>query len=200
MSEFPEERQRKMSLMLFTEKDYNPAYSKHYEGAFAQGNGYVHLRASFEEGLAAAPQDEEYIRLPANVTLEKLRHPRSKWGTYVPGITGIHPMLKEELVNIPNPLWLQTICDGETLDMDRCCIENYHRELNLKSGILNRSLIWKTRSDAKIACFFERFVSMSHKHLILQKVTFTAVEGTVRLVIRALLPSKNSGNHEYDRV
>jgi trehalose/maltose hydrolase-like predicted phosphorylase len=124
------------------------------------------------------------MRLPANVTLEKLRHPRSKWGTYVPGITGIHPMLKEELVNLPNPLWLQTICDGETLDMDRCCIENYHRELNLKNGILNRSLIWKTRSNARIACFFERFASMSHKHLILQKVTYTAIEGTVRLVIR----------------
>ncbi len=79
-------------------------------GVFTQGSGYLHIRGSFEEGLKAADQNEEYMRLPANVTIEKPRHPRSKCGTYVPGITGSHPLLREELVNLPNPLAF--LCGG----------------------------------------------------------------------------------------
>lgn len=29
--------------------------TKHYEGAFCQGNGYMSMRASFEEGINGAP-------------------------------------------------------------------------------------------------------------------------------------------------
>ena len=76
-------------------------YTKYYEGVFAQGSGYLQIRGSYEEGLACADQGELYMRMPANVTIEKPRHPYSKWGVYVPGVTGIHPMLKEELVNLP---------------------------------------------------------------------------------------------------
>ena len=72
-------------------------YTKYYEGVFAQGSGYLQIRGSYEEGLACADQGELYMRMPANVTIEKPRHPYSKWGVYVPGVTGIHPMLKEEL-------------------------------------------------------------------------------------------------------
>ncbi len=32
--------------------------NKYYEGILTQGNGYFHVRGSFEEGLADAPQDE----------------------------------------------------------------------------------------------------------------------------------------------
>lgn len=52
--------------------------TKHYEGVFTQGSGYLHIRGSYEEGLKAADQNESYMRLPANVTIEKPRHPRSK--------------------------------------------------------------------------------------------------------------------------
>ena len=84
-------------------------YTKYYEGVFAQGSGYLQIRGSYEEGLACADQGELYMRMPANVTIEKPRHPYSKWGVYVPGVTGIHPMLKEELVNLPYLLKLDAV-------------------------------------------------------------------------------------------
>ena len=86
-------------LWCLEEEGYRPEKTKHYEGLLTQGSQGLHLRASYEEGLAAAPQDESYMRLPANVTVEKPRHPRSKAGCYIPGVTGIHPLLNEVVVN-----------------------------------------------------------------------------------------------------
>ena len=81
------------------------------------------------------------MRLPANVTIEKPRHPRSKCGTYVPGITGSHPLLREELVNLPNPLAFYVAADGEDLDMDESRVSGYIR-LDLNRALLTREFIW----------------------------------------------------------
>ena len=159
----------------------NPAASKHYEGAFTQGSAYLQIRGSFEEGLACAPQGEKYWRLPANVTLEKQRSPRSKCGTYVPGVMGNHPLLNEEIINLPNPLVFKTTCNGEALDMDLCQIKNYSRVLNMKNAVLTRHFVWETKSGAKIDCLFERFVSRVRHNLIIQKITFKTLEGNAAL-------------------
>lgn len=87
------------NLWCLKENGYQAGLHKHYEGLFTQGNGYMHVRGSFEEGCSDAPQDEDYLRFPDNVTLEKPRHPKSKQGTFIPGIVGRHPLLKEEIVN-----------------------------------------------------------------------------------------------------
>lgn len=140
----------------------------------AQGNGYFHLRASHEEGLKAAPQDESYMRMPANVTIERPRHPRSKCGTYVPGITGKHPLLKEEMINLPNPLVIVPWLDGERLDMDACHISEYLRSLDLASGLLTRRFIWTGEKGVALECAYERFTSMMHRHLLVQRAEYRA--------------------------
>ena len=37
--------------------------TKQYEGMFTQGSGYMHIRGSYEEGILAEPQNEEYMRM-----------------------------------------------------------------------------------------------------------------------------------------
>lgn len=44
------------------EDGFDQDKNKYYEGIFTQGNGYFHVRGSFEEGLADAPQNEVYTR------------------------------------------------------------------------------------------------------------------------------------------
>lgn len=179
-----------MNPYILEETYIDPMATKHYEGAFAQGSGYVHIRGSYEEGLAAALQDESYMRLPANVTIEKPRHPRSKWGTYVPGITGFHPLLREELVNLPNPLWFCPMESGERLDMDESRIEGYYRALNMRNGLLVRRFVWHTKSGARLACSYERFVSMRRKNIILQRFRYEALEGCAKLTLRSTIQEK----------
>lgn len=160
-------------LWCITQTSLAPADTKHYEGLFTQGSGYLHLRGSYEEGLAAAPQDETYMRLPANVTVEVPRHPRSKVGTYLPGVTGKHPLLREELVNLPNPLAMTVRCQGEPLDMDSTCIESFARTLDLRDGILYRQFLWRL-PNGTLRCEFSRYVSQSTPGLIVQHLRFCA--------------------------
>ena len=179
---------------FITESKLNPKQTKHFEGAFAQGSGYLHIRGSYEEGLECAPQDERYMRLPANVTIEKPRHPRSKCGTYIPGITGIHPMLKEEVVNLPNPLCFYVEAEGMRLDMDTCVIEDYERRLELRTGVLERSFLWNLGDGKKLYCRYERYVSRSEKNLIVQKISYRAQQGDINLELSHDIDEKVTTN------
>jgi kojibiose phosphorylase len=163
----------------------DPATTKHFEGAFTQGSGYLHVRGCHEEGLAAAPQDEVYMRLPADVTLEKPRHPRSKRGTYVPGITGHHPLLREELVNLPWIMELAVFSDGERLDMDACRIEEYERCLDMRDGVLSRRFTWKTARGAVLQASYRRYVSRKRQKVCVQEVEYECRAGECTLRIEA---------------
>ena len=162
-----------------SETRQDPCSTKHFEGAFTQGSGFMHVRGSMEEGIEDAPQDEDYVRLPANVTLEKPRHPRSKWGTYVPGITGRHPLLKEELVNLPYFVDLRVTANGQRLDMDRSAISDYVRTLDLRDAVLRRCFSWRVDSEAVLDAVYTRFVSRARPHICVQEIDYTCTSGDV---------------------
>ena len=142
------------------------------EGLFAQGNGYLHIRASLEEHLDGAPQNVDYMRMPANVTAEKFPETKAKWGTYVPGIFGPHPLLGSEMINLPFFLGLIPYVDGERLDLEAAGerISNYRRELDLHSGLLRRVFDWETTAGTDVRIAFERFVSGARSHLCVQRL------------------------------
>ncbi|WP_391573727.1 glycosyl hydrolase family 65 protein [Cohnella sp.] len=154
---------------LLTNNKYSGEDNKHYEGAYTQGNGYLNLRATFEEDLSGATQNDLYWRLPANVTLEKARHPKSKWGLYVPGVYGVHPILGEEIVNLPYGIGINLYSGGERLDMEESDYGDFSRSLNLSNGLLTRALVWRS-PEGDIAVTFRRYCSLQHKHTIVQEV------------------------------
>ena len=41
------------------EQSCDSELGRHYEGLFTQGNGYIHVRGSYEEGLIDSRQDRE---------------------------------------------------------------------------------------------------------------------------------------------
>lgn len=156
---------------------YNAVDHKHYEGAFTQGNGYMNIRASFEEDLHEASQNDRYWRLPANVTLEKARHPKSKWGVYIPGIYGMHPILGEEIVNLPYPLGLNLYHAEERLDMELSRYSELQRSLDMDYGELTRSLVWH-REGHDLQVKYRRYCSMANKHLVVQHFCITSTADT----------------------
>lgn len=165
------------NLWCLIENEFSLESNKHFEGLFTQGNGYMHVRGSFEEGINGALQDEEYMRMPANVTLEKQRHPKSKWGTFIPGIVGKHPLLKEEIINLPFFFETNFFVEGERLDMERCTIRGYKRWLDLRDGCLHRTFTWETKVGIRLGFEFNRFISMEDKHLCLQQVKIEVLSG-----------------------
>ena len=187
-------------LWCLEEEGYRPEKTKHYEGLLTQGSQGLHLRASYEEGLAAAPQDESYMRLPANVTVEKPRHPRSKAGCYIPGVTGIHPLLNEVVVNLPNPLTIRLWAEGEPVDMDSPKMGDYTRHLDMRDGVLYRSFTWKT-PKGQVAWGISRYVSRAVPGLIVQRLEVSA-DYAANIRLEAAVDTKvttNGYNHFTDR-
>lgn len=176
---------------------YNPEDNKHYEGAFTQGNGYVNIRGSFEEDLDGATQNDIYWRLPANVTLEKARHSKSKWGVYVPGIYGVHPILGEEIVNLPYFLGVNLYFDSERLDMEVSDYRDFTRSLNMKNAVLERSFIWNVKGN-DIEVNFKRYCSMENKNLVVQELVLNSLDKDVELRLENFIDAgitTNGYNH-----
>jgi len=166
------------------ESPFRVERAKAYEGLFTLGSGYLHIRGSLEEHLSGAPQNVSYTRMPANVTSETFPDTKVKWGTYVPGIFGRHPLLNNEMINLPWFLGMAPILDGERLDMERCRILDYRRELRLDTATLRRTFRWQTRRGAEVAVMFERFVSAARGHLCVQRMTLGA-KADVDVIVEA---------------
>lgn len=186
-----------MNTWKICEKVYDENLNKNFEGLFTQGNGYLSIRGSFEEDLSGAAQNERYWRMPANVTLEKPMHPKSKWGVYVPGVVGNHPILNEEMVNLPYILGLNIYIDDNRFDMEKSIYDKYNRELDLKTGILTRKVRWLI-NDKSIKLSFSRFVSMARKNIIVQQIRIKSEEADAKVKIQSFIEggvTTNGYNH-----
>ena len=162
-----------MKPARIVETSFNPETALAYEGLFTIGSGYLHIRGSLEEHLSNAPQNIPYMRMPGNVSAEKFGGVCAKWGTYVPGVFGKHPLLNREMVNLPWFLDLAPVSGGERLDMRTSRIRDYRRELDLRTATLSRSLTWLPRNGPPVRVHFERFISAVRPNLCVQRLTLT---------------------------
>ena len=170
------------------ESSFDGKNNKAYEGLFTVGSGYLHVRGSLEEHLAGCPQGVSYTRMPANVTSEKFPETKAKWGAYIPGIFGNHPLLNCEMVNLPWFCELSPRVAGEMLDMEGSKITGYRRELRLHDAVLCRTLTWHTAAGAEITVSFERFISAVHPSLSVQRMKLVSAQDTV-VTVRAGIDS-----------
>ena len=51
--------------------------------------------AAIEEGFSDDDQSVEYMRMPVNVTLEKIPESKNRYGTFLPVVQTLHPLLRQ---------------------------------------------------------------------------------------------------------
>jgi kojibiose phosphorylase len=157
----------------------------------------LHVRGSLEEHLTASPQNVSFTRMPGNVTSEKFPETRVKWGTYVPGIFGKHPLLRVEMVNLPCFLGLVPTIAGEKLDMEQSTVSEYRRELHLRTATLRRTLTWHTRSGATVDVTFERFISAARPGLCVQRMTLSSAQALTVTVAAGIDADVRTNGHDH---
>lgn len=158
---------------LLEESAFDAEHALAWEGLLTQGSGTLHIRGSLDEHLTGAPQNQDVLRMPGNVTAERFAATPAKWGTYLPGIFGPHPMLDREMINLPWFLELAPTVEGERLDVLRCDVRDWQRTLDLRDGVLTRTLTWHTQAGPVLQLTFERFVSAVTPRLVVQSLTVT---------------------------
>jgi len=137
---------------IVEEENFNIDNQSKFESLFSLGNGYMGLRASFEES---------YIG--------------EKRGFF---ISGIFDKFTDEVTELPNlPDWINTdiYIDNEKLNLKGGKLYDYSRKLNLKDGILSREFIWESSHKKILKFHFERFLSLADYHLGLIKINIESV-------------------------
>ena len=154
--------------------DFDAATARHFEGLFTQGSGYLHVRGSLEEPVAGAPQNTDPLRGPANVSAEHFTPSPVKWGTFVPGVFAEHPLLGHELVNLPFFLGWTLQVGEEVFDITASTVEAHARALDLRDGMLRRTVRWQTHAGAVLDIAFARFVSAARPFACCQRLELRA--------------------------
>ncbi|HVO43206.1 MAG TPA: glycosyl hydrolase family 65 protein [Aggregatilineales bacterium] len=157
---FPDERTWQLS-----EAPFVPGKLHHSETIFALGNGYMGLRATFEEGYP----DE----LASTLVHGVYNHAASE--------------LVPDLVNFPNPLPIMLSVDNETFNMGSGMVLGYRRMLDLQRAVLRREVLWNSPGGAIVQIAFERFASLELEHLLVQKVSVRALNRPTAIVLTAAL-------------
>ncbi|GGY93081.1 glycoside hydrolase family 65 protein [Pseudoduganella plicata] len=146
------------------------------ETLFALGNGYIGVRGTGEEGYSG----------PAGTSMD---------GTYLNGFYESEPIQYPEtayalaktnqfMLNVPNAKGIAVYLEDERFDPLQGTVEAYERTLDLRTGILERTLRWTSPSGRIVDYRSRRLVSFDNKHLLALHVQVTPVNfaGTVRIV------------------
>lgn len=142
-----------------TERYFSNDFSKVAESIFSQGNEYMGSRGFLDESNSAPTLRDTYCNGVYEFSVDK-------GATAYKGIaTRTHFM-----VNACNFFDLVINVDGVELDMANSEYTDYERNLNLKNGVLTRTLTWHVNGK-KIKLFFERFFDMQHYHRAYQRLT-----------------------------
>ncbi|WP_431247486.1 HAD-IA family hydrolase [Leifsonia xyli] len=147
---------------------YDPAAEGTRESLCTLANAYWGVRGAAEEARADA-----------------IHHP----GTYLAGVydtTEDGPGAVEEIVNLPNwlPLLLR-VEDGGWLTADATDVVSFRQELDLRQGVLRRSLVFRDADGRETAVRFRRLVSQADTRLGAVQATVTARNWSGRLTIRS---------------
>src|ERR1700712_4151956 len=131
------------------EQGFNPHHNKISESIFSLGNGRMGQRANFEEAYSGDTLQGNYVA-----------------GVYYPDKTRVgwwkngYPEYFAKVINAANWIGIDIQIDGEQLDLAKCGITNFFRELNMKEGYLRRNFRAKTASGKQVEVESIRFCSI----------------------------------------
>ena len=158
-----------------TETQFTPEQLHSRETVFTIGNGYLGTRGSFEEG-----------------------YPQAMPATLIHGVYDDVPIVYTELVNCPDWLPLVVVVDGDRFRLDRGEILSYERQLDLRCGILKRSVRWRSPAGKTIDLQFERFASLADQHVLGLRCQLTPVDFNGLVEVQASIngyPENQGFNH-----
>jgi len=155
------------------EEGYNPDYNQITESLLSLGNGKMGQRANYEETFSGHTLQGSYVA-----------------GVYYPDKTRVgwwkngYPEYFAKVLNSCNWIGIDITIDGENLDIAKAKkVHSFRRELDMKRGLLTRTMDITLINDVRLTIESQRFVSMDEDELgaIKYKVTSKNYSGPVQI-------------------
>lgn len=180
----------KIDEWKIVEEGFDPSYNRASESLFSIGNGHMGQRANFEETYTGETHLGSYIA-----------------GIYYPDKTRVgwwkngYPEYFAKVLNSPSWIGLRVKIEGEELDLAKCEIEAFRRELDMQRGTLTRTFTCRMESGLRISVEALRFVSMDDHEAgaIRYSLTLLEGEGEVEILssVNADVVNEDSNYGEY---
>jgi alpha,alpha-trehalose phosphorylase len=153
------------------EKRFYPRFLAHMETLFSLGNGYLGMRGSFEEG-----------------------RPAFQNGTFVNGFYESWPITYGEeaygfaktgqtIVNVTDSKIIRLYVDDEPLFIPTANLLGFERALDMKTGTLDREILWETPAGKRVSIKSRRLVSFQHRHVAAISYEVTVLNAKAPVVI-----------------
>ena len=154
------------------EETFDPGNNQVSESLFSIGNGHMGQRANFEEAYSGRSLQGSYMA-----------------GVYYPDKTRVgwwkngYPEYFAKVLNATNWIGLDLRFGEEQLDLARCTVKEFRRELNMRSGYLQRTFVAELPGGRQVRVEATRFVSIVRPELgaIRYAVTPLNFSGQLRL-------------------
>lgn len=136
------------------EDGFDPKVQEVSESLFSIGNGRMGHRANFEEEYSGRSLRGSYVA-----------------GVYYPDKTRVgwwkngYPEYFAKVLNAPNWIGIHVSIDNQKLDLAKCNVDDFYRELDMKTGLLVRKFTATLPDGKKLKVDSRRFCSMANGEL-----------------------------------
>lgn len=144
------------------EEGFDPKHHQIAESVFSLGNGRMGQRANFEEAYSGET-------LPGNYVAGVYYPDKTRVGWWKNG----YPEYFAKVLNAANWIGIDVVIDGEQLDLAKCEVTSFRRELNMQEGYLKRTFRAKTATGKEVEVVAIRFCSMADDETGAIKYTLT---------------------------
>ncbi|HEY2168499.1 MAG TPA: glycoside hydrolase family 65 protein, partial [Candidatus Angelobacter sp.] len=168
------------------ETNFRREFMAQMETVLALGNGYLGMRGSPEEGS-----------------------PCVQHGTFVNGFYESWPIVYGEeafgfartgqtMLNVLDSKIIKLFVDDEPFGLDSANVRDYSRQLNMKSGTLDRELIWETSSGKLVRIKSRRLISFQQRHVAAIAYEVTVLNATAAVVIASATLQHQNGEQKAE--
>ncbi|GAB3602652.1 glycoside hydrolase family 65 protein [Microbacterium aureliae] len=155
------------------------------ETLFSVGNGYLGLRGNHPEGRWA---HEHGTFINGFHETFPIRHAENAYG---------FAELGQTIINAPDSKIMRVYVDDEPLSFDVADLRRYRRELDMRDGVLRRSVLWVTPSGKEVQIDFERMVSFEEKHLAVMRLRVTVLNADAPVAVNCQIINRQDGEDVY---
>jgi alpha,alpha-trehalose phosphorylase len=153
------------------EKAFHPEFLAQLETMLALGNGYLGMRGCPEEG-----------------------GPNAENGTFINGFYETRPIVYGEdaygfaktgqtICNVIDSKIIKLFVDDEPFWLPNAKLLSYDRRLNMKSGTLDRELLWETPAGKQVSIKSRRLISFTERHVAAISYSVTLLNAQAFVVL-----------------
>ncbi len=145
------------------------------ESIFALSNGHIGLRGNLDEG--------EPYGIPGTYlnSFYELRPLPYAEGGYA------YPESGQTIINVTNGKLIRLLVDDEPFDIRYGVVQDHERELDLRNGVLRRSVRWTSPAGRTVQVSSVRLVSFTQRAIAAISYEVEPLEAAVRVVVQSEL-------------